>query len=288
MQSLAKKAAAVAVLTFLLLWAVGLGRVVAKPVPPPTWEPAGREETYSRQQVANNLRALGLAAKALPAVLDHGDIEKVRAHEKTAHLAVTTATFGEDEALVRSAINDHKGTVFHQRNVGLTGHRVLTLEVGVSPERFEDLVKALRGVARLRSISVVQRDRTDDLRRLHAQRQTLKQHLEAVTKLRRAKPASVEDELRIEQKVQDIEKELQSIAVQMGDLLGKESYYHVFLSLTEESPGSSFDRADALPRHLALAALWALPWWLAAMGVLAALPAAWFSVQVLRGKDLPA
>src|SRR4051812_27056377 len=118
MLQLAKKAAAVAVLTFLLLWAVGLGRVAAQPAPPPAWAPAGREETYSRQQVANNLRALGLAATALPAMLDRGDIDKVRAHEKTAHLAVTTATFGEDEALVRSAITDHKATVFHQRSVG--------------------------------------------------------------------------------------------------------------------------------------------------------------------------
>ncbi len=76
----------------------------------------------------------------------------------------------------------------------------MTLEAGVEPDRFDALVEQLRELGEIRSISVQQKDRTAEFRRLNAQRQSLRKYLETVPKLRGGKVASVEDELKLEQK----------------------------------------------------------------------------------------
>src|SRR5205085_4323232 len=107
----------------------------------------------------------------------------------------------------RAVLAAHQATVFNEKDSGVAPARRLTLEIGVHPDRFEGLVDQLRQVAHLESVSVQQRDRTGEFRRLHAQRQSLKAHLEAVQKLRGRQNPTVEDELKLEQKIQDIEKE---------------------------------------------------------------------------------
>lgn len=84
-------------------------------------------------------------------------------------------------------------------------------------------MEALRRVARLESVTVQQRDRTVEFRRLHAHRQSLKRHLEAVQKLRDAANPTIDDRLKLEQKVQDIGRELRSVGVHFGDFVGKDS-----------------------------------------------------------------
>src|SRR5262249_2734081 len=139
--------------------------------------------------------------------------------------------------------------------------RRLAMEIGVHPDRFDALVEQLRTIGRLESVSVQQLDRTGDFRRLHAQRQSLKKHLQSLLKLRGAKAPSIEDTLKLEQRIQEIEKEMQSLGVQLGDLLGKESFYHIHLTLSEHKLGARFAFAASLPKRLLHAFLWALLWW---------------------------
>ena len=94
---------------------------------------------------------------------------------------------------------------------------------------------------------------------------SLKKHLESLLKLRGVKAPSIEDTLALEKRVQEIEKEMQSLGVQLGDLLGKEPFYHVHLTLSESKPGPELAFAASLPKRLFHALLWALLWW----GVLA-------------------
>jgi hypothetical protein len=142
------------------------------------------------------------------------------------------------------------------------------MDIGVHPDHFDALVEQLRNVGRLESVSVQQVDRTGDFRRLHAQRQSLKKHLESVLKLRDAKAPSIEDTLRLEQRIQEIEKEMQALGVQLGDFLGKESFYHIHLTVSESNAGAGLDFAARLPKRLFHAFLWALLWWgILALGV---------------------
>src|SRR5262249_37355639 len=160
-------------------------------------------------------------------------------------------------------------------------NRRLALEVGVAPEKFDDLVAQLRQIGHLDTVNVQQRDRTAEFRRLHTQRQALKKHQETIMKLRGVAQPSLEDTLKLEQKIQDLEKELQTLGNQLGDLLGKESYYHVYLSLSEYQPGSRLDHTYSVPARIAHAFVWAAVWWLASAAALGLLALTYLSVRTL-------
>ena len=284
-QLLLKKGAAVGFLALLALWAVGFVRGPSQPYPQPTaWPVLAREVQASRLPSANNLKQIGLAQTPLPALLDQPDVDRIRVFEKVAHLATGTAAFDDDEAAVRSALAAHRAAVFNENNSGIAPGRRLTLEVGAPPDQIDALVGRLRQVGRLESVSVQQHDRTGEFRRLHAQRQSLKKYLEAVLKLRAGKKSSVEEELKLEQRIQEVEKELQALEVQFGDLLGKEPYYHVYLTLSEYQPGGALDRTYTVAQRLGGALLWAVAWWCAAAAALGVLAATYLSVRALAAR----
>jgi hypothetical protein len=266
-----KKGAAVGFLAFLVLWAAGVGRTFTlgdqevQAVSPPVL-PSLDDLGGSRARSANNLRQIGLTAP-LPLVLDREDINQIRVYEKTALLAAATAAFHDDEERLRKAVAAQHGVIFSERTTGIAPERSLSLGISVAPERFDALVQEVTKVGLLASISVQQQDRTGEFRRLHAQRQALKKHQEAILKLRSAAGLSVEETLKVEQKVQDVEKEIQALGVQLGDLLDREPSYNLFVTLQEYQPGSWHDRSFTLTRRLGHGGLWALGWWaLAALG----------------------
>ena len=163
--------------------------------------------------------------------------------------------------------------------------RRLTLEIGVHPDKFDALVDELRQIGRLQSINVQQRDRTSEFRQLQAKRQSLKKHMEAVLRLRGGNNPSIDDTLKVEQKIQDIEKELDALGVLLGDLLGKESFYQVNVTLAEFQPGGKLDRAYTIPQRLASGCLWAAAWEAAIIGAIAVAAGAYLSVRTLVAKS---
>ena len=282
MLPLLKKVAAVGFLTLLVLWVVGLFRAPAPAAPFPAQASiVFNREDLQRLQVANNLRALKMDNVPAPLLLDRQEVEGIRVHEKSAQLTAVTARFEDDEKQVRQAVVDHGALVLNERSSGIEGQRRLALEISVRPENFDDLTGRLRKVGRLEAVSVHQRDRTDEFRRLREQQQWLKQQRDAVSKAGEGRSASIEDRLRILQKLQEVEKELQGVARQAGDLLGKESYYHVFLTLSEDPLGASPYGIESVPRRAWSALLWALPWWCVAMALFGVLPAVYASLKAL-------
>src|SRR5262249_34610118 len=159
--------------------------------------------------VWNNLKQIGLTQKPLPQVLDQEDLDRVQLYEKTAQVGSGTTVFTDDEQRIRKGVADHKAVVFRENATGIARHRSLVLGIGVHPDRFDALLHDIMQAGQIRSIHVQQQDRTGDFRRLHAQRQSLKKHQEALLKLRGVNKLSVEEALKLEQKVMEIEKEIQ-------------------------------------------------------------------------------
>jgi hypothetical protein len=286
MTQLVKKLAAVAFLLLLGLWAGGVVRGYA--VPPPEPGPVSLpvlsaiEEYRASMRTANNLRQVALALTPLPQILDLADIDKIRVYEKLAQLTSATAAFDADAGRIRQAVADHKASISSERAAGVAPGRVLALGIGVHPDRFDALLHELSGVGQIGSITVQQQDRTGDFRRQHAQRQSLKKHQEALLKLRGAKTLSVDETLKLEQRILEAEKEIQFLGVQLGDLLDKEPSYNLFVTLQEYQPGSRHDPSFTFPRRLGHAALWALGWWVVAVLGLAAVVGTYLSVRSLR------
>jgi hypothetical protein len=283
-----KKLAAVGFLVFLGLWIAGVVRSFALSQPDlptfsaPLVSSSHGDEDRSARQTTSNLSQIGLKLTPLPKVLDQEDINQIEVHEKTAQLALGATDFGDVEAQIRQAIARHKAVIFSEKGSGIAPERKLVLGIGVHPDGFDALLHALSQTGQLGSIDVQKQDRTKEFRRLHANRQSLKKYQEAILKLRGTGKLSVEESLKLEQKIREIESEIQSTGVQLGDLLGKEPSYNLFVTLQEYQPGSRHDRGFTLVRRLGSGFLWAFAWWSAAAVGVGLLIAAHFSVQTLR------
>ncbi len=288
MSHFAKKTAALGFLTFVTLWIIGFARALTLAHPEPvTWHVSSGDDALqgvSRVQAANNVKQLGLLMP-LPAILDRPDVDQIQVYEKYAQISAGTAEFETDEVRLRAILADYKTVVFNERSAGIAPARRLLLEVGVPPEEFDAVVERLQKVGHLDSISVQRRDRTGEFRKLNAQRQSLQKHLEAIKQLRGKTNAAFDDQLRLEQKVQEIEKELQTMGVQLGDLLGKESYYQVYITLSEYQPGSRLDRTYTIPQRMADAFIWAAARWLALAAGIALVAGSFVSIRTLARRS---
>jgi hypothetical protein len=120
------------------------------------------------------------------------------------------------------------------------------------------------------------------MRQLQAQRNSLEKHREDVLKLRDPGKLSGEEAHKVEQKLLEFELEVQTLGVQLGDLLGNEPSPNLFLTLQARAPESWHDPGLALPRRLWSGLAWAVQWWaLAAVGTGLVLESI-ASVRVLR------
>jgi hypothetical protein len=275
-----KKPAALAFLLFVTLWAVGIVRsfFLEEPDVPAVGIPTliALREYQARMSSWNNLAQLGIKQTPLPQLLDQ-DINQLRIYDKTAQVASGSTEFASDEGRVRAAIAGQKGVVFDEKATGVAPERSLVLGISVRPEQFDELLRQLSAIGQVSSLTVEQEDRTSEFRKLHAQRQSLKKHQEAILKLR-DKALSVEESLKLELKIVDIEKELQSLGVQLGDFLAREPAYNLFLTLREQRSVSTF----TIEKRLWSGLWWAAGWWsLGVLGLGAVLGTTW-SIRTLR------
>lgn len=290
MRHYAKKAGAVGFLVFLALWIVGAIRGLTLPYPdPPPLHLSSISEDYSRsggkqQNFVNNLKALGMEKTPLPMVIDQAEIERIQIHDKTAHLTSSTFDYDDDEAKIRAVLALYKANTISESKSGIAPNRRLSFEVGVHPEKFDSLVADLRKIGVLATFREEQNDRTEEFRKLHRQRQALKKFLESVTKLRASDKLSIDDALRLDQRIKEIENELRPLSDQLGDFLGKESFYRVQLTLVEHQPGDRGDKTFSTPKRIFHAFWWAAVWWLAVALAAGLMAGVGVSVWVLREK----
>lgn len=292
MRQFLHKLAAAGFLVFVALWVGGTVRGYTLPYPQaPIFDFSSMSFDRLqnvRVQSANNLKQMGLAATPVPLVLDRPEVEQIEVYERIAYLGAATRAFDDDEAQIRSAAAGHGAKIFNESFSGLAPDRQLTLDIGVNPEKFDALLQELKQIGKFEHITVQQRDRTADFRQLNAKRQALKKYLDATLKLRGVKDASIDDSLKVEQKIQDIEKELHQVGVQLGDLLGKESFYHIQISLREYQTGSRHDREYTMPKRVAHAFVWAVAWWCATAIAVGAGVGTVLSVKILWPGRSPA
>jgi hypothetical protein len=290
MNHYAKKVAAIGFLVFLGLWTVGAIRGMMLDYPPPPSLPlvsiasGSSERAYDNAAAANNLKQIGMIETPVPLLLDNPDVDKISIHEKRAILTSGTASYDTDEPLIRTAIQEEQASIFNEKKTGIQPNRKLTMEIGVHPDKFDALVEKLKKIGILASSNIEKKDRTDEFRKLNVRRKSLKGHLADVMKLRSSAKASLDDSLKLEQKIQDIDKELQALSVQFGDLLGKESYYFVNVTLTEYQPGDRHDKTYTTPQRIFHAFAWAIVWWFAVALAFGLVAATGVSIWMLRQK----
>ncbi|MBL8022301.1 MAG: DUF4349 domain-containing protein [Leptospirales bacterium] len=206
-------------------------------------------------------------------------------YEKVATLSARSEQFENDEKRVRQIIKDFRAVIQFEQSSGLPGKRVIHLGIGVHPDQFDAMVLAARELGKLLSINVNKTDKTNEYKDIQAKRISLEKVRAGLMSLK-GRNGKIEELIALEQKILEIEKEIQAMGVKLGEFDSENEFCTVKISLYEsESTGGSMGRLfsnviDALKS----ATLWSMG---IAFFYLFCIAGFFFSIKVLeRGREI--
>ena len=185
-----------------------------------------------------------------PAAQSLGNAER---YEKVASLGQITRAFDDDTTKLMALIASHRGTVQYESAQGLNGRRRLDLGIGVPPNEFDGFIAAAKQVGRLTHLSIVKNDKTNEYMALRAQKTSLEKAMSAIEALRKL-DASVDERLKLEQRYNDLEEQVQRLGVSLGEFDTQNELYTVKLSVQEVGAPVATSRASKVFRAFAWSA----------------------------------
>lgn len=201
-----------------------------------SWEPdrTASETGIGSYEAANlfeNSRKNYATAKQVQLGPGLGDSQK---YEKIASVSQLTENFEADRKRVEAAIAGHGGIVQTERASGLTNFRVLHLGIGVPPGQFDAFIDAVRTVGKPSQIDIVKNDKTNEYLQLRAKRTTLEKASSALEALKE-QGGSTDERVRVQNRLTEIEQQIQDLAVALGDFDSQNELCTVKLSLRERA-----------------------------------------------------
>jgi hypothetical protein len=159
-------------------------------------------------------------------------------YEKIADLSSLTSNFELDEKNIKDSIQDYKALIQDEQKSGLQGNRYLSLTIGVPPNNFDSMIESLSSIGRLVSINIVKRDKTNEYKELSSKQETLVKTRDSLIELKE-RNASVEDLINLETRILEIENEIQTLGVSLGEFDEENEFCTINIKLSESS--SSFE-----------------------------------------------
>lgn len=155
-------------------------------------------------------------------------------YEKTATIKSRSARFGEDETLIRKHIKNFEGIIQYEENTGQKGDRELDLMIGVAPEKFDSCYAALKQIGNVKTADITKVDKTSEYKNLNARRTSLEKTRESLIEFKKQN-GHIEEFMNLQNRILEIEEELQELGVQIGDFSEENEFCTIKLSLVEGS-----------------------------------------------------
>ncbi len=152
-------------------------------------------------------------------------------YEKVGSAVTESKHYEKDKSKVIDIIKSNKAIIQFEQSSGLKGNRFLSLGIGVNPDQFENMIASLEKVGKLVSFKVTKTDKTNDYLELKAKRKSLEKTREALTSLRGK--GKVEKLILLENRILEIERDIQSLGVELGEFDNVNEFCTVKLSLYE-------------------------------------------------------
>lgn len=153
-------------------------------------------------------------------------------YEKVATLNSRTNEFDSDDDKIKKSVEKNRAIVQYESKTGLSGKRTVVYMIGVPPRLFDSMVDELKTVGTLRSLSINKSDKTNEYRELNARLATLAKTRDSLAALK-AKNASVEELIQLENRILEIENEIQGLGVSLGDFDDENEFCTVNFTLME-------------------------------------------------------
>lgn len=165
--------------------------------------------------------------------VDPGSSGNSEKFEKIARLSSVTSAFDEDRQHLYQLIVEGRGVIQFESLKGLRGRRIYYLSAGVPPETFDTTVDRLQAIADPTDVSIEKTDRTGEYLALLERRASLQKTRASLTALR-AKGGSMDELLKLENRLLEIDEELQDTNLSIGQFNAGDEFCTVEFSLREK------------------------------------------------------
>jgi hypothetical protein len=154
-------------------------------------------------------------------------------YEKVAQLNAKSNAYEADENKARNYVEKAGAIIQFEQKTGNAGKRVLHLTIGVPPVLFDTLYDNLSGIGRIVSRNIIKTDKTNEYKELNAQKASLEKIRASLIELK-TKNGRIDEYMSLENRILEIEEELQRLGVSLGDFDDNNEFCTVKFSLREE------------------------------------------------------
>jgi hypothetical protein len=159
-------------------------------------------------------------------------VEVDQKYEKIAEINTQSSNFEEEEKSSRETIQKLDGLIQFEQKSGNHGYRKLNLVIGVSPDNFDNLYNQLIIVGNVQAKQIIKKDKTNEYKELNAKQQSLEKTKTSLIELK-SKGGKIDEYMGLENRILEIEQELQELGVSLGDFDDKNEFCTVQFSLLE-------------------------------------------------------
>lgn len=153
-------------------------------------------------------------------------------YEKVAEVNTKSAKFDKEEKTARQAIKAQNALIQYEQKSGNKGRRQLHLLIGVPPENFDSLYQRLILIGTVQNKQITKKDKTNEYRELNAKKASLDKIRNSLIDLK-SKGGKIEEYMQLENRILDIEQQLQELGVSLGDFDAENEFCTVKFSLQE-------------------------------------------------------
>jgi hypothetical protein len=187
-------------------------------------------------------------------------------YEKIASMLSQSQAFDVEEKQLREATAKYNALVQYEQRAGLPGNRRLNLAIGVPPDRFDVFVEEVKEIGKLLSIRIDKSDKTNEYKDLKAKRISLEKAREALIALK-SKGGRIDESINLESKILEIETEVQSLGVQLGEYDQENEFCTIKIGLQEQTVSRT---QISLIHRVKVALEWTVKYYLSMLAILLA------------------
>lgn len=163
---------------------------------------------------------------------DQSAIKVDQKYEKIAEIKTKSSNFEKEEKFSRETIKRLNALIQFEQKSGNKGYRKLNLVIGVPPENFEVLYNQLITVGKVQAKQITKKDKTNEYKELNAKKQSLEKVRTSLIELK-SKGGKIEEYMGLENRILEIEQQLQRLGVSLGDFDDENEFCTVQFSLLE-------------------------------------------------------
>ena len=153
-------------------------------------------------------------------------------YEKIAEIKTKSLKFEKEEKLTRKKIKKYDAIIQFEQKSGNKGSRKLNLQIGVPPENFDSLYVQLIKIGKVSAKQITKKDKTNEYKKLNARKKSLEKIRTSLIDLK-TKGGRIDEYIDLENRILDIERQLQGLGVSLGDFDSENEFCTVQFSMLE-------------------------------------------------------